>query len=216
MQYRKERQPWLNLVREIMTRQESKLFHSRLLRCYSCELVKKKENEIFQHLATAPYIQFICHPWIIDHPPMYYANHASWSYTPQTWMLSTQPRHIIRYRNTSDHIVIVPNNPSAIPVSSHISACLSHQFLRKTDSSQSIPITHDLGCDTICDQPKPLASWTHSTTGRICGNRLFNTYGIALAARGQGAHNNWHLQFFKHFLSQRDLGKICSWTVYGD
>jgi len=74
-------------------------------------------------------IQLVCYPWMIPHAQMYHLNTFSRFYTPPTFVLSTQPCHIVQCPNTSDHFLIItycstthsPHSapPSPLPMSPH-------------------------------------------------------------------------------------------------
>jgi len=93
-------------------RQESELFQSGNLLCYTRERVKREVKEILHCQTTSCYVQFICLPRIIRHVSIYHLNPSPWSYTPPNISLSTKPRHISRRRNTSDHLLIATNSTS--------------------------------------------------------------------------------------------------------
>jgi len=117
--------------------------------CYTRERVKREEKEILQHQTTSRYIHFIRHPRIIPHAPMYHPNIQPWSYTPPAQLLSTQPRHNIRCRNTSNHFLIITNNTATIschsftvPASTHVSVSPHTKPFHKPDTIPYYPSTH--------------------------------------------------------------------------
>ena len=93
-------------TRQDKTRQESKLFQSRNLLGYTRERVKREEKEILQHQTTSLYIQFVHHSRVIPHASMYQPNNPLMILHTRKLFLSVQPRHIVRRRNTSSHILI--------------------------------------------------------------------------------------------------------------
>lgn len=103
----------------IKTRQVSKLFTVICLHCYPGEQVKRKEKEILQHLITSLNMQFVNHPRIIFHAPIYHLNLCLWSGTPLTQFLSTHSHQIIGCHNTSDHYLVILNIPTTTIQHSH-------------------------------------------------------------------------------------------------
>jgi len=102
------------LFQGFRTRQQSKLFQSLNLLCYTRERVKTEDNEIQQHQTISLYIHFICHLWILPHALINHPNLSFWSYTPLTHLISVQPRHIARCRNTSNHFLLTVHFPSPL------------------------------------------------------------------------------------------------------
>jgi len=94
-------------IERIRTWHQWELFQCRNLLCYTRQpVITIEENEIFQHWTTSLYIQFVCIPAIIYHASIYHPNPSLWSYPPGHNSSSIKPRHIIQYRNTSDHLLI--------------------------------------------------------------------------------------------------------------
>jgi len=82
-------------IEGVRTCQESELFQSLNLLCYTREWVKREQKEILQSTTTYLYIQCIYHHRTIPHASMYHLNIHPWSYTLPTPFLinKTMPHH---------------------------------------------------------------------------------------------------------------------------
>jgi hypothetical protein len=122
-------------------------FYSHTIACYTREQVKREEKEILGHQQPLFIYIFVCHPRTIIHASIYHLNLYPWSYAPSTIPVSIQPRHNIRRRNTSYHVLIlsqsflitstplpvhyVPLEPSSplAPIEWHSHSPFLHTFL---------------------------------------------------------------------------------------
>jgi len=128
-------------IKEIKSRQESKLFYSCYLLCYTWEWVKSKEKEILQREQHSLYMQFVCHSRTVPHAPMYHPNLIPWSYTPPRYLIisTTTPHHPTsqHLRPLLYHTKLYCHHLPASSTSPNVSAFPLHNFFHTIPTFRS-------------------------------------------------------------------------------